>query len=68
MCTLTNNCHLLYKMDTKFAPESYDNILWNDPGLKIPWPVKKPADISEKDSKAQTFKEFSKKYKGLRDK
>jgi dTDP-4-dehydrorhamnose 3,5-epimerase len=65
MCTLTNNCHLLYKMDTPFNPESYDNILWNDPELGISWPVKTPADISDKDSKAQTFKEFMSKYKGL---
>lgn len=65
MCTLSNNCHLLYKMDAVFLPEKYDNILWNDPKLNIRWPVKKPADISEKDSKAQTFEEFIKKYGGL---
>lgn len=65
MCTLSNNTHLLYKMDVPFSPESYDNILWNDPELNIQWPVEKPSDVSEKDSRAQTFKEFIKKYKGL---
>ena len=65
MCTLSNNTHLLYKMDVPFAPESYDNILWNDPELNINWPTKNPADVSEKDSRAQTFKEFVKKYEGL---
>lgn len=66
MCTLTKNCHLLYKMDSPFAPENYDNILWNDPELNIPWPIKKPLEISEKDAKAQTFREFAKKSGGLK--
>lgn len=65
MCTLVNNCHLLYKMDVPFNPENYDNILWNDPDLQITWPTNNPADVSEKDSTAQTYKEFIKKYKGL---
>lgn len=68
MCTLTNNCHLLYKMDTTFVPEKYDNILWDDPDLNIPWPTENPSDISDKDSAAQTFNQFRKKYSGLRSK
>lgn len=65
MCTLTDNCQILYKMDEYFIPESYDNIKWNDPDLGIEWPVKIPYDVSERDAKAQSFKEFVKKYKGL---
>lgn len=68
MCTLMNNCHLLYKMDTAFVPEKYDNILWNDSDLNIPWPTGNPADISEKDAKAQTFKMFKEKFGGLNSK
>lgn len=66
MCTLTDNCHVLYKMDQYFTPESYDNIRWNDPDLKIPFPVKTPVEISQRDAEAQSFKEFIKKYKSLR--
>ncbi len=66
MCTLTPNCQILYKMDEYFIPESYDNIRWNDPNLAINWPIKTPADISERDTKAQSFKEFVKKYGGLK--
>ena len=65
MCTLTDNCEILYKMDEYFHPESYDNLIWNDPDLKIKWPIKNPVDISEKDAKAQSFKAFVKKYGGL---
>lgn len=66
MCTLTNNCQILYKMDQFFIPDSYDNIKWNDSTLAINWPIKTPSDISERDAKAQNFKEFVKKYGGLK--
>ena len=65
MCTLTDNCEILYKMDEYYSPEHYDNILWNDPDLNINWPVENPTDISERDANAQSFKEFVEKYGGL---
>lgn len=66
MCTLTDDCQILYKMDAYFTPASYDSIKWDDPDLGIKWPVKTPSDVSEKDASAQSFKEFVKKYKGLK--
>ena len=66
MCTLTDNCGLLYKMDNYYAPESAGTIMWNDTDLKIKWPVKDPI-ISEKDSKAMSFREFVKKYGGFKE-
>ena len=66
MCTLTNNCQILYKMDRYFTPGSYDNIKWDDPDLAINWPIKNPSDVSERDSNAQSFREFIKKYQGLK--
>jgi dTDP-4-dehydrorhamnose 3,5-epimerase len=66
MCTLENNSQVIYKMDEYFNPKLYDNVYWNDPDLKIPWPIQVPEEISEKDSKAQSFKEFIKKYKSLK--
>lgn len=64
-CTLTNNCHLLYKMDNNFSPKYYDNIKWNDPDINISWPIKTPSEISERDANAQSLKVFIKKHKGL---
>lgn len=66
MCTLTKNCQILYKMDNFFSPDHYDNIKWDDPTLGINWPVKTPSDISQRDSQAQSFNEFIKKYDGLK--
>ena len=39
-------------------------LIWNDKTLKIKWPIKKP-NISTKDKKLGTFKEFLLKYKYL---
>lgn len=64
MCTLTDNCNLLYKCDSYYVSENEDNIKWDDPDLAIGWPVKNPV-ISERDSKAQSFKEFVEKHGGL---
>ncbi len=66
MCTLTSNSQIIYKMDQFFTPKSYDNIKWDDPDLDIKWPIKIPFEISQRDSDAQSFKEFVKKYGGLR--
>ena len=64
MCTLTDNCALLYKIDNYYALESQGAIKWNDPDIGITWPAKNPI-ISERDSKAISFKEFVDKYGGL---
>ena len=64
MYTLTDNCTLLYKMDNYYAPESEGAIKWDDPDIGINWPVDNPI-LSEKDSKAQNFKQFVKTYGGL---
>jgi len=64
MSTLTDNCTLLYKIDNYYAPESQGSIRWNDSNLGIKWPVKHPI-ISERDSKAISFKEFVEECGGL---
>lgn len=66
ICTLTENCEISYKMDNYFSPDHYDNLKWNDPDLNISWPIENPTDISERDNKAQSFKEFVKRYGGLK--
>jgi dTDP-4-dehydrorhamnose 3,5-epimerase len=60
MCTLTDNCSLLYKMDTEYRPESGRTIRWNDPELGIPWPVEQNPIISDKDRTAPLFREYLK--------
>ena len=65
MCTLTGNCNLVYKVDNYYTEDSEDNIKWNDSDLKIKWPIVEPAVISERDSMAQSFKEFVEKHGGI---
>ena len=64
MCTLTDGCALLYKMDNCYIPESQDAIKWDDPDIGITWPMGNPI-LSEKDSRARSFKEFVEVYGGL---
>jgi len=58
-CTLAKNTVVLYKMSNFYAPGSEIGIIWNDPKLKINWPVK-PDDaiLSGKDAKLSSFKDF----------
>ena len=57
-CTLEDYTEFQYKCDNFYAPESEDAIIWNDPTLKIYWPIESPI-LSEKDAKAQEFKDFN---------
>ncbi len=64
MCTLTDNCVMFYKVDSYYDAVSEGGIKWNDPDIGIPWSVDNPI-LSEKDSKAKSFKEFKETYGGL---
>lgn len=57
-CTLEDYTEFQYKCDNFYAPESEGGIIWNDPDLKIFWPVENPI-LSEKDAKAQKFADFN---------
>lgn len=57
-CTLEENTEFIYKCDNFYAPEHDSGLLWNDPDLKIDWPIENPI-LSEKDKQQQTFKNFS---------
>jgi dTDP-4-dehydrorhamnose 3,5-epimerase len=41
-CTLTDNVVVQYKVDHPYAPAHEGGLLWNDPTLAIPWPVREP--------------------------
>ena len=64
ICTLTDNCTLLYKMGDIYSPEDQGAIKWDDPDIGVKWPVKGPV-LSERDRNAMSFKEFMKKHRGL---
>lgn len=50
-CSLTDNTQISYKMSDHFSPPNYRGIRWNDPELKIEWPIDpSSAIISEKDA------------------
>ncbi|RUM89888.1 MAG: dTDP-4-dehydrorhamnose 3,5-epimerase [Thermodesulfatator sp.] len=50
------DCEVLYKCTEEFVPELDRGIIWNDPDLGIPWPVKKPI-LSSKDNRLPRLKE-----------
>jgi dTDP-4-dehydrorhamnose 3,5-epimerase len=45
---LSDLAEFQYKCDTPYAPQAEAGILWNDPDLKIDWPIAAPL-ISVKD-------------------
>jgi dTDP-4-dehydrorhamnose 3,5-epimerase len=57
-CTLEDNTEFLYKTDNFYAPEADAGIIWNDPTLKIDWPIKEPV-LSEKDKLLPEFPSFN---------
>jgi len=53
--TLEDNCIVYYQMGEYYHPECARGIRWNDPSIRIVWPV--PAMIiSEKDKNYGDFK------------
>lgn len=56
-CTLAERSVALYKVDSFYTPEAEGGLRWNDPDLRIPWPVESPM-VSAKDSQWPLFREF----------
>tara|TARA_B100000795_G_scaffold264958_1_gene246144 strand:- start:568 stop:1098 length:531 start_codon:yes stop_codon:yes gene_type:complete len=57
-CSLENNTILHYKCTNYRDSKSETGILWNDPKLKIKWPIKNPS-ISVKDKSNLSFADFN---------
>ena len=53
---LTENATVLYKADNDYSPDQERGLLWNDPDLRISWPISNPV-ISNKDKKWPSFKD-----------
>lgn len=52
--TLTDDVEFLYKADNYYAPESEQNIIWNDPEIGIAWEIETPV-LSARDQNAPRF-------------
>lgn len=54
---LSDCADFLYKASAYYAPGSERTVLWNDPDLKIPWPLIDTPILSKKDSAGIPFRE-----------
>ena len=57
-CALTDFADLVYKCSTFYDAQSDRSIIWNDPDLRIAWPLAKPM-LSKKDASAPRLKDAS---------
>jgi len=57
-CTLEDNTHVIYKVDSLYAPSADGGIRWDDPDLSISWPSTSPL-LSQKDSQLPYLKEIT---------
>jgi dTDP-4-dehydrorhamnose 3,5-epimerase len=55
-CALTEDCEVFYKTTGYYSPAHDRGIRWDDPALKIQWPVAGPV-LSQKDASAPLFKD-----------
>ena len=53
---ISKTVDIIYKCTQKYYPDNQKRIIWNDPSIKIKWPIEKPI-LSKKDSSAATLKE-----------
>ena len=49
---LSDSAEFLYKTTDYYAPAHERSILWNDPDLRIQWPISSNPTLSSKDSNA----------------
>ena len=59
-CVTSETALLIYKCTDYYFPNEERGIRWDDPSLRIPWPVKAPI-ITEKDAQYPTMDEIPKK-------
>ena len=60
-CALENNTIVHYKCTNYRDKDAELGIIWNDPTLKIKWPIRKPI-ISNKDTKNMSFQDYKNKF------
>ncbi len=57
-CVLSPTAHVHYKVSSFYNPETEKSIRWNDPDLKIDWPIQAPI-LSLRDQTSPFFKEIA---------
>ncbi len=62
-CVLSNEADVVYYCSREYAPEAERVILWNDPQIAIPWPVKEPL-LSVKDSQGSCLSKAENNFEG----
>ncbi len=56
-CVLSETALFAYKCTESYQPQAEQGVIWNDPDLKIDWPVEQPL-LSEKDKAYPRLKEI----------
>ena len=55
---LSETATFTYKCDEVYHPEDEEGIIWNDPDIKIEWPITGEVLLSEKDKSNKTLREL----------
>jgi dTDP-4-dehydrorhamnose 3,5-epimerase len=56
-CVISAYALVQYKCTNFYDPADNGGIIWNDPDIKIDWPITNPI-VSSRDKNLQTFKEY----------
>ncbi len=56
-CVLSKEAHVLYKVSSSYDPKTEKGFRWDDPTVKIQWPIEHPT-VSERDQQAPFFHEI----------
>lgn len=56
-CVLSDVADIYYKCTQPYAPQHERTLLWNDPELKIAWPIEQPI-LSAKDQQGRRIREL----------
>ena len=59
-CVLTDIADFVYKCTNLYSPKDEGGLRWDDPELKIDWPIKNPS-LSQKDLKWGSLADYRKK-------
>jgi dTDP-4-dehydrorhamnose 3,5-epimerase len=57
--TLSESADVAYKVTEFYAPREERTLLWNDPELAIPWPLRGEPIVSEKDRAGQPLRDIA---------